>query len=148
MGFTTFASRRPVTILFGTAIAAESAIGGAIGSSSRRRIRHGHVVQTRIRIEEGILIVDAEQSQIEGDADPLHRAAEHDGTAGLARPDVAGILHHVRVGDQPSTLNDKAGARPGILGVAPPWLPIVGSYALDGELWIKQSKGGKVLAQG
>ena len=53
---------------------------------------------------------------------------------------MAGILHDVGVGDEPPTLNDKAGARPRILRVASPWLPIVGCYALDGELWVKQKR--------
>ena len=56
---------------------------------------------------------------------------------------MAGILHDVGVGDEPSALNDKAGARPRVLGVASPWLPIVGRYALDGELLLEEKTMGE-----
>ena len=86
--------------------------------------------------KEGSLVVDAQYGQIEGNGDPLHRAAEHDGRQRLASPDVCAVPHDVGVGDDAVARHEEAGARRRGLGPGPPGFGVVGLHALNDELYL------------
>ena len=86
--------------------------------------------------KEGGLIVDAQDGQIEGNGDPLHRTAEHDGRQRLASPNVGAVPHDVSIGDDAIARDEETGSRRGGLSSGPPGFGIVGLHALNNELYI------------